>query len=302
MAFDGGRLAPGAARDWCGTMPVHRRLLDTEPGYARAREEIETFAFGAAREEPPPLGLVTIPTVVHVVWSRPEHNIGDDQLATQIEALNRDFRRRNDDVSLLPPVWAAVAADADVEFALVDVTRTRTEVASFDTDDAVKSARTGGADAVSTDSTLNLWVCQLGGGLLGYAQFPGGPPETDGVVVTYTAFGSTGTAAAPFDLGRTSTHEVGHWLNLRHIWGDDGDGCGGDDFVADTPNQAGPNYGRPVYPKVSCDNAPHGDMFVNYMDYTDDAAMVMFTQGQAARMAATLRGPRSGLLAAAATP
>ena len=70
-------------------MPVHRRLLDSEPGYARAREEIETFAFGAAREEPPPLGLVTIPTVVHVVWSRPEHNIGDDQLATQIEALNR---------------------------------------------------------------------------------------------------------------------------------------------------------------------------------------------------------------------
>jgi hypothetical protein len=301
MAFDGGRLAPGAVRDWCGTMPVHRRLLDSDPGYARAREEIETFTFDAAREEPPPLGLVTIPTIVHLVWSRPDQNVGDEQVASQIETLNRDFRKRNDDVAILPPVWATVAADADIEFALVDVTRTRTDVAAFDTDDRVKAAATGGADPVSPDSHLNLWVCQLGGGLLGYAQFPGGPPETDGVVVTYTAFGSTGTAAAPFDLGRTSTHEVGHWLNLRHIWGDDGDGCGGDDFVADTPNQGGPNYGRPTYPKVSCGNAPHGDMFVNYMDYTDDAAMVMFTRGQAERMAAALRGPRSGLLAAAAT-
>jgi hypothetical protein len=93
---------------------------------------------------------------------------------------------------------------------------------------------------------------------------------------------------------------VGHWLNLRHIWGDDGDGCGGDDFVADTPNQGGPNLGVPTYPKLSCDNAPDGDMFVNYMDYTDDAVMVMFTRGQVDRMAAALRGPRSGLLAAAA--
>ncbi|MEV4532848.1 zinc metalloprotease [Asanoa sp. NPDC049518] len=301
MAFDGGRLAPGAARDWCGTMPVHRRLLDSDPGYARAREEIETYTFGSAREEPPPLGLVTIPTIVHVVWSQAAQNVGDDQVASQLEALNRDFRKRNADLSVLPPVWVPLAADADIEFVLADVTRTRTDRATFDTDDGVKSTRTGGVDAVSTDTHLNLWVCQLGGGLLGYAQFPGGPTETDGVVVTHTAFGLSGTATAPFDLGRTLTHEVGHWLNLRHIWGDDGDGCGGDDFVADTPNQAGPNYGRPTYPKVSCDNAPHGDMFVNYMDYTDDAAMVMFTLGQAARMAAALRGPRSGLLAAAAT-
>ena len=144
-------------------------------------------------------------------------------------------------MSLVPPVWAAVAADADVEFALVDVTRTRTEV------DVLRHRRRGEVGPHRRRRRrvhrqhLNLWVCQLGGGLLGYAQFPGGPAETDGVVITYTAFGSTGTAAAPFDLGRTSTHEVGHWLNLRHIWGDDGDGCGGDDFVADTPNQAGPN-------------------------------------------------------------
>ena len=138
---------------------------------------------------------------------------------------------------------------------------------------------------------LNLWVCTLGGGLLGYAQFPGGPARTDGVVILNTAFGTTGTATTPFDLGRTATHEVGHWLNLRHIWGDRND-CGGTDFVTDTPNAQLPNYGKPTFPHISCNNAPNGDMFMDYMDYVDDAAMVMFTAGQVERMNATLAGPR----------
>jgi hypothetical protein len=127
----------------------------------------------------------------------------------------------------------------------------------------------------------------------GYAQFPGGKAATDGIVILHSAFGTTGTAAAPFHLGRTATHEIGHWLNLFHIWGDDGTGCSGTDFVADTPNQGGHNTGAPVFPHVSCSNGPNGDMFMNYMDYTDDAAMFMFTEGQAARMDATLDGARS---------
>jgi hypothetical protein len=139
----------------------------------------------------------------------------------------------------------------------------------------------------------------LGGGLLGYAQFPGGPAATDGVVILNTAFGSVGTAAAPYNLGRTATHEIGHWLNLRHIWGDTED-CSGSDFVDDTPNAQQPNYGKPTFPHVSCNNAPNGDMFMNYMDYVDDDAMVMFTKGQIARMQATLAGPRNSLLATSA--
>ena len=138
---------------------------------------------------------------------------------------------------------------------------------------------------------LNIWVCNLGEGLLGYAQFPGGPAATDGVVVLYTAFGTTGAAAAPFNLGRTATHEVGHWLNLRHIWGDRTD-CSGTDEVSDTPRAQMPNYGAPEWPHISCNNGPNGDMFMNYMDYVDDVAMFMFTQGQAARINATLAGPR----------
>jgi hypothetical protein len=115
------------------------------------------------------------------------------------------------------------------------------------------------------------------------------------VVILHSAFGTSGTAAAPFNLGRTASHEIGHWLNLRHIWGDDGTGCAGSDFVADTPNAGGPNFGTPTFPNVSCNNGPNGDLFMNYMDYVDDVAMFMFTVGQVDRMQAALDGPRSSI-------
>ncbi len=197
-----------------------------------------------------------------------------------------------------------LVADAKIQFALATedpagntttgVTRTKTSRTAFGVDDAVKSVATGGVDAWPTDRYLNMWVCNLAGGLLGYAQFPGGPPETDGVVILNTAFGTRGTATAPFNLGRTATHEVGHFFNLYHIWGlyDD---CTGGDRASDTPNAAGPNYGEPTFPHVSCNNGPNGDMFMNYMDYVDDEAMFMFTPQQVARMLTTLEGPRSAL-------
>ncbi len=137
-------------------------------------------------------------------------------------------------------------------------------------------------------------MCTLGGGLLGYAQFPGGSPATDGVVILNTAFGTKGTATAPFNLGRSATHEIGHWLNLRHIWGDT-EHCEGTDFVEDTPNAQQPNFNKPTFPHISCNNGPNGDMFMNYMDYVDDDSMVMFTSGQVSRMSATLDGPRSSI-------
>ena len=118
------------------------------------------------------------------------------------------------------------------------------------------------------------------------------------MVILHTAFGDTGTASAPFDKGRTTTHEVGHWLNLFHIWGDDGTGCQGSDHCPDTPNQGSENYGEPTFPHVSCHNGPNGDLFMDYMDYVDDKAMFMFTTGQATRMNATLNGPRKLLFEA----
>ena len=155
-----------------------------------------------------------------------------------------------------------------------------------------------GKSAWPRDSYLNLWTCNLGGGLLGYAQFPGGPAATDGVVIGNRFFGSTGLARAPFNLGRTGVHEVGHWLNLLHIWGDDNGGCNRSDAVDDTPNQAGPNFSSVRignFPHLSCNNGPNGDMFMNYMDYVDDDTMFMFTAGQLRRMNTTLSGPRSSL-------
>jgi Pregnancy-associated plasma protein-A. len=296
-------------------MDVHRRLLATSPEYARARSAIENMARqyeldpSAAAQRP---GVTRIPVVVNVVWNTPQQNISDAQITSQIDVLNRDFRRTNPDVNNTPAPFLPLATDARIEFFLATVDpdgapttgirRRQTTVSSFSHNDAVKSQATGGLDAWPSDRYLNMWVCQLGGGLLGYAQFPGGPPATDGVVITHTAFGTTGTAAPPFHLGRTATHEIGHWLNLNHIWGDDGTGCNGTDNVADTPNQGGANTGKPTFPRFSCNNGPNGDMFMNYVD---DEAMFMFSAGQVARMQACLDGPRatiSPILAASIRP
>jgi hypothetical protein len=298
---------------WCGAMEVHRRLLTLNPEYAENRTQIENAAFayeqletGTARQS-----LVDIPVVVHVVHNTPEQDVSDAQIHSQIEVLNQDFRASNPDVGKVPEAWQDLVADTRVQFHLArtdplgrptdGITRTRTSTPDWDTDDLVKFSLSGGHDAWPADVYLNVWVCQLRRGLLGYAQFPGGAASTDGVVVTHTGFGTTGTATAPFDGGRTAVHEIGHWLNLRHIWGDDDEGCSGSDFVADTPNQGGPNTGSPGFPHVSCGNGPNGDMFMNYMDYTDDAAMFMFTKGQAARMDAALDHARITLTRQAVT-
>ena len=153
-----------------------------------------------------------------------------------------------------------------------------------------------GSVAWPRDEYLNIWVCNMARKPLGFAAFPGAAAWRDGVVIDCSCFGASGTARPAFDLGRTAVHEVGHWLDLLHIWGDDGNLCTQSDNVVDTPNQAGPNTRTPTYPSLSCNNAPHGDLFVNYMDYVDDVAMVMFTRGQVARMRATLQRRRASLL------
>jgi hypothetical protein len=294
----------------CGAIEVHRLLLNTDPEYARRRSEIEDLTdvetergFAAAAPK-----VRTIPTVVHVVYKTPPQNISDAQVKSQIDVLNADYRKMNADASKVPGVFKPLQADSNVQFKLATkdvfgnastgITRTKTNKNSFSYNDGVKSSKTGGADPWPSARYLNIWVCNLGGGLLGYAQFPGGPEATDGVVILNTAFGNTGTATDPFDLGRTATHEVGHWLNLFHVWGDDGTGCKGSDHCPDTPNQASENYGKPAFPHISCKNGPNGDLFMDYMDYVDDDAMFMFTTGQALRMNAALNGPRKTLFQA----
>jgi hypothetical protein len=278
-------------------MAAHMLLLERFPSFRAAQMRLEgaTDRRRETRTDLRQARVVTIKTVVNVVYNTAEQNISQQQINSQISALNKDFRATNPDKSQTPTPWQGLVTDTRIKFSLVKVVRKRTDVTGFAHDDGVKRASTGGVAPTSPNTHLNIWVCPLSGGLLGYAQFPGGPASTDGVVINYRAFGTTGTARAPFDKGRTTTHEVGHYLNLRHIWADTPD-CGGSDNVADTPNAAGPNFGRPAWPKISCNNGPNGDMFMNYMDYVDDVAMFMFTTQQVLRMRTALETARAGLM------
>jgi hypothetical protein len=281
----------------CGAMIAQNRLLELDPGIRERQLALEN-ATRARRQSGVVVrrGLLTIPVIVHVIFQTDEQNISDEQIQSQITILNKDFRAKNPDISKLPAVWSPLATDAQLEFRLADVTRTRTNRVDFSTNDMVKFASSGGHDVVQPDTHLNIWVCNIRGGILGYAQFPGGPPETDGVVNLHSAFGTKGTAAAPFNLGRTATHEIGHYLNLHHIWGDSlVPNCNDDDFIGDTPIQLSPNYNKPNFPSISCNNGPNGDMFMNYMDYVDDDTMFMFTAQQVLRMRTALAEQRRNL-------
>ena len=306
FAQDGDNASIPQSRN-CSTMEVLDRLMKEDPDYQERLNQIELQVQDYLKSNPERDNLIiNIPVVVHVVYRTTAQNISTSQIQSQINVLNADFRKLNSDVSGVPQAFAGLATDCQINFCLATrdpngavttgITRTKTTKTSFSTNDYVKKTSRGGKDPWPASSYLNIWVCNLSGGVLGYAQFPGGSATTDGVVIGYKYFGTTGAATYPFNLGRTATHEVGHWLNLRHIWGDDGTGCTGSDLVSDTPNQGGYNFGCPSFPKVSCSNGPNGDLFMNYMDYTDDRCMFMFTTGQSGRMNATISGTRASLL------
>ncbi len=236
------------------------------------------------------LGIINIPVYVHIVYSNSNQNISNAQVTSQINVLNQDFRKANSDLNLPSgSTFENDATDAGIEFTLAGTFRYANSNTAWGTNNAVKSAY----PPITPNTHLNIWVAEIGGGILGYAQFPGGNSATDGVVISPQYFGTTGYVSAPFNKGRTGTHEVGHYLNLRHIWGDGR--CRQDDFVVDTPSSDGPNYGCPTFPTVNCKTT---DMTMNYMDYTDDACMYMFTDGQRNRMRALFNngGARASLI------
>jgi energy-coupling factor transporter ATP-binding protein EcfA2 len=247
-------------------------------------------------------GAVVIPVVVHVLYGTRQENISDEQIRSQIAVLNKDFRAKNEDISEVPAPFKDAVGDAHIEFILATtdpegkptsgITRTKTSKPSFRPGAfEIHVSSQGGADAWPTEKYLNIWVCNLEDGVLGYARLPGTPSKEDGVVTNYVAFGTLGTARMP-NAGRQVTHDIGHFLGLLHLWGDKPN-CAGTDEVDDTPPQNGPNYGKPSFPHVTCNNGPNGDMFVNFMDNADQG--VMFTNGQVLRMHQTLQGPRKGL-------
>jgi hypothetical protein len=262
-------------------------------------------------------GVISIPVVVHVVYSSPTENISAAQILSAMDIINKDFRRLNADTTGTPTVFAAVAADCEIEFCLATtdpngnstsgITRTSTTQTSFSggtfngiswSNDGVKYTSSGGINAWNTSQYLNIWVCDVSG-YNGYAQLPGGPSSSDGVVIDYTRFGNIGTAAWASYIIKTATHEIGHWLNLSHIWGNNIDqtsNCG-DDFCNDTPTESSATYGCGTFPYNAfnaCNSGPNGEMYMNFMDYTD--CRNIFTQDQKTRMRAAINTFRPAFL------
>lgn len=281
----------------CSTNEHENYLQSINPKRAEQRAAFESVVRNNYRNvNRSQMPTITIPVVVHILYSSAAQNITDAQVASQIEVLNEDFNRLNADSSNTPAPFQGIAGSTGINFCLAQVDpngapttgieRRQTTTPSFGTNDNIKRFVNGGLDAWDPTQYFNIWVGNLGNFLLGYAEFPTATlSNTYGVVIHRNYFGRNGSAQAPFNKGRTATHEVGHCFGLYHIWGDDGSACTGSDQVADTPNQAGDNFGCPNYPLTdACATAAPGVMFMNYMDYTDDACMNLFTQGQTTRM------------------
>ncbi|WP_296618756.1 T9SS type A sorting domain-containing protein [Marivirga sp.] len=297
LFFSGTIWSQSVQERTCAAQIVHAQKLENNPVYKSSYEKIqiktkefqEQLRFSRAAISNT---VRDIPVYVHIIYNEnsPEQNISIAQIESQIQVLNEDFRALNTDISGVPTEFEGVVSDYQLTFTLEGITRKSSSKIEWETNDEMKSTATGGVDPITPETHLNIWVCKLSGTLLGYAQFPGGAFETDGVVVGPEFFGSsdydTGNnfyLNAPFNKGRTTTHEIGHYLNLRHIWGDGN--CTVDDGVLDTPVAAESNGGCPAYPTKSCtENTEYtSDMFMNYMDYTNDACMFMFSAGQKTR-------------------
>lgn len=294
----------GLAQRGCASEEIRQEALKKSPELQQRFSALETntekFANDLKVGKVLADGTVEIPVIVNVVYKTTAENVSAARIAEQIAVLNADYSGTNSDASKIPTEFQSVSSgDTKVKFRLVNTIRKSTTKTSWATNDDMKKASKGGIDATNPTNYLNIWIVgkmtSQGRTILGYATFPESSGLwNDGVVIAAPYFGKTG-ASSPFNLGRTATHEVGHYLNLRHIWGDAN--CG-NDLVSDTPTQTTANYGKPSYPLYNtCSGVQRSVMFMNYMDYVDDAAMFMFSSGQKARMQSVVAssGARSGL-------
>jgi Pregnancy-associated plasma protein-A/Secretion system C-terminal sorting domain/Fibronectin type III domain len=296
----------------CHSNEARENLFQQNPQFRKRQQSIEEqiSRFAASNKLETRGADITIPVVVHIVYRTTNENITDAQVRSQIDALNRDFNKENTDAAKIPAVFTNVAASCGIRFQLATtdpqgaesygIVRHYSSNLTWGVSDDIKIPSKGGFAPWNPTKYMNIWVCNMGGRSIGFASFPGMPAEYDGLVIDYRAFGTTGTAKAPYGMGRTCVHEVGHFLGLYHIWGDDN--CG-DDHINDTPTQEADHKGTPSFPQHStCNGSQTIDMFMNYMDYVNDDAMFMFTTGQKEKMLATLTVTRSSLIQANIAP
>ena len=287
----------------CATMDILDQKLKDDPTLADRMSAIEAFTQKTLSDRSIkrllPDGTIEIPVVFNIIYRTSTENISAAQIQSQIDVLNEDYGATNADYSLTPGLFQPVrSGPTGITFTLAAVNRKATTKRSWKVDDSMKSSSLGGIDATAPATNLNIWVVNKmtsnGSTILGYAQFPGGAAATDGVVLGYNFTGRVGTLSPPYHKGRTATHEVGHYLNLRHIWGD---ATCGNDQVSDTPLHNTANYGCPAAGHLSTCTGTPVEMTMNYMDYTDDPCMYMFSSGQKTRMQAIFvsGGPRNSL-------
>jgi hypothetical protein len=284
-----------AAQRACFSASYLQNEMRNDPSFESRVNNIETFIQRqiAIAQSPATTARVEgvkikIPVIVHILYHLPGENISDEQVLNQIDMLNKCYRRTNPDTVNTPSVFKSRAADCEIEFQLAvsdpkkrntsGIIHKYTPIAYWEPNDQMKFSAQMGDDAWDCQNYLNIWVCNIKK-VAGYSSVPGGPADKDGVAIDYTVFGTNGVSG--YELGRTAVHEVGHWLGLKHTWGD---AYCGDDLVDDTPKQGDYTTGCPSGIHLSCSNAPTGDMYMNYMDYTNDACVNLFTDGQKARM------------------
>jgi hypothetical protein len=299
----------------CGTMAAQEGAFKRNPALKASFEKsVDAIQRAAATRQTAPsaqreeAGTLYIPVVFHIVLTNPGI-VTDAQVQAQLDTLNKDFAGLNGDSVKIPAAFKPLFAKGKIQFKMAQrspedepatgIERYTTTKSSYSVDDYIlKYKNYGGADAWDPDRYLNIWITNISGGILGYATFPGGSVKAEqGVVILYSSL--PGGTAAPYNKGRTLTHETGHYFFLYHIWGDDNGACSSTDYIGDTPNQANETGGCPngIVKTDACTTAAPGIMYQNYMDYTDDDCMMMFTLLQATRMETALNQNRVSLLA-----
>lgn len=320
-AILGSQLAMAQQNVQCGSHIYLKNLDKQQPGF---ENYVNNLAQTNASSNKTRAGVVYIPVVVHIVYKNATENLTDDYVNAQIDMLNKSFARTNSDTTNMRSVFNPLVGKANIQFILDQIKRVPTTNSQFifdflwngyNTADDVKQSSSGGSDAVMPNKKMNLWVCDLGipggqGELLGYAYPPGGltnwpngsafPSEAlDGVVIDYMVFGGSPTKnpkgfASYGARGKTTVHEVGHYLGLRHIWADDNGTCTQDDGISDTPKaeDASPsNCDKNINSCVDT-GTDYPDMVENYMDYSLETCQNSFTKGQVTLMEGVLANQR----------
>ena len=339
---------------YCGYEEAINQIDNVYPGFKASTNLIHDIAKKYGHERGSRDILYKIPTVFHIVYNNDAQNLPDSVVLSQVEVLNKHFRRQHENINETREEFLSFATDIEIEFVLASedpngypsngITRTYTNQSGFPyisiwdiftgniTLDNVKSSVSGGVDAWDTNRYLNIWICNIEssflGQVLGFAYPPTNVNEVleevdldtvpdwptegftqnqnlQGVVLHYPIVGSNNPqngddGISGNEMGLACVHEVGHYLGMRHIWGDalSGSGCDVDDGISDTPNQSAASQFTCDYSINSCNDSPidFPDMVENYMDYSSDECMNMFTNNQRTVMRAILELARPGLI------